>query len=139
MELEKAIIEQAGEAIIAVDREGRVLLWNRAAETLFGFSADEAKAAGLDVIIPERFRAAHWAGFDRALASGQTKYGTKVLTTRSQRKDGSTLYVDLSFGLLRDAAGIHGAFAIARDCTERFLVDKARRAREAGTPATGPG
>jgi PAS domain S-box-containing protein len=134
MDVEKAIVEQAGEAIIAVDREGRVLLWNPGAEKLFGFTVAEATQAGLDAIIPERFRAAHWAGFDRALASGQTKYGTRVLTTRSQRKDGSTLYVELSFGLLRDPQGaIHGAFAIARDGTERFLAEKARRAAEMGS------
>jgi PAS domain S-box-containing protein len=133
MNVEKAIVDQAGDAIIAADRQGAVLVWNAAAERLFGWSADEAKARGLDLIIPERFRAAHWAGYDRALESGKTKYGAKVLTTRSQRKDGSTLYVDLSFGLMRDDTGaVQGALAIARDVTERFLAEKARRAREAG-------
>jgi PAS domain S-box-containing protein len=132
MNYDKAIVEQAGDAIIAVDREGRVEVWNAAAERLFGYSAEEARAGGLDLIIPERFRAAHWTGFDRALASGTTKYGSKALVTRSQRKDGSTIYVELSFGLLRDDAGtVQGALAIARDGTERYLAERARRSKEA--------
>lgn len=140
MNVEKAIVDQAADAIIAADRQGAVLVWNAAAERLFGWTADEAKAGGLDLIIPERFRAAHWAGYDRALETGKTKLGGKVLTTRSQRKDGSTLYVDLSFALMRDEAGaVQGALAIARDVTERFLAEKARRAREtaAGTTTAG--
>jgi hypothetical protein len=54
------------------------------------------------VIVPERFRRAHWEGFHRAIDTGLTKYGNQVLTTRSMRKDGGKLYVDLSFGLVID-------------------------------------
>jgi PAS domain S-box-containing protein len=135
MDYEKAIVGQAADAIIAVDREGRVQVWNAAAERLFGWSAAEARAAGLDIIIPERLRAAHWAGFDRALESGQTKYDGKAMTTRSQRKDGTTIYVELSFGLLRDDDGrVCGALAIGRDGTERFLAERARRQAEGAAP-----
>ena len=50
-----------------------------------------------------------------------------MLTTRSVHKDGSRLYVELSFALVRDAAGaIVGALAMARDCTERDLAEKGR-------------
>jgi PAS domain S-box-containing protein len=74
----------------------------------------------LDVIIPERLRAAHWEGFNRAIDSGQTKYAGKVITTRSAHKNGGKLYVDLSFALVRDRAGaVIGALAIGRDCTAR--------------------
>ena len=76
----------------------------------------------LDVIIPERLRKAHWDGFHKAIDSGQTKYRNKVLTTRSVHKDGSKLYVELSFGLVRDGSGtVVGSLAIGRDCTARHL------------------
>ena len=116
----EAIVAEAPEAVIAVDRDGVIRLWNRGAEALFGYTAAEALGQGLDLIVPERFRAAHWSGFRRALESGRTSGGDRVRTTRSLHRDGRRLYVELSFGLLRDPSGaVAGAFAIGRDGTER--------------------
>jgi PAS domain S-box-containing protein len=124
-ELVHAIVEQCPDAMIFADREGTIRLWNRAAEALFGYSTAEALGASLDVIIPERLRAAHWAGYRRAIAAGETKYGSRVLTTRSARKDGGKLYVELSFALVKDADGmVIGALATARDGTERYLAGR---------------
>jgi hypothetical protein len=51
-----------------------------------------------------------------------TKYSGKAMTTRSMHKNGNRIYVDLSFGLVRNAAGVViGASAIGRDCTQRQL------------------
>ncbi|HKB55163.1 MAG TPA: PAS domain S-box protein [Ramlibacter sp.] len=124
-----AIVEQASEAVIYADRDGIVRLWNRGAETIFGFAADEAIGRDLDLIIPERFRAAHNAGYRRAMDTGQVRLGGRVLTTRSQHKNGDKLYVDLSFGLVKNEAGApQGAFAIGRDVTARQLQEAARSA-----------
>jgi PAS domain S-box-containing protein len=131
-DLFEAIVDEAPEAIIFADRDGAIRLWNRGAETIFGYAAAEALGRSLDLIIPERLRAAHWAGFDRALETGATKYAGRVLTTRSMHRNGNPLYVDLSFGLVKDADGtIAGAFAIGRDCTARYASDKALKARVA--------
>ncbi len=128
----QAIVEQAPDAIIFADREGAIRVWNRGAETVFGYAATEVLGGSLDVIIPERLRRAHWEGFRRAVDTGQTKYTGRVLTTRSVHKDGSKLYVDLSFGLIRNGAGtIAGALAVGRDCTARHLAEGALRARVA--------
>jgi PAS domain S-box-containing protein len=133
--LHRAIVEAAPEAIIFADRGGIVRLWNRGAETIFGWPAAEAIGRDLDMIIPERFRAGHNAGYRRAMETGQVRLGGRVLTTRSQHRDGSKLYVDLSFGLVKDAAGVpQGAFAIGRDVTARQLEEAARRAAAQGTP-----
>jgi PAS domain S-box-containing protein len=53
----RRIVEEMPEAVIFADRQGVVRLWNRGAETMFGYSADEALGQRLDLIIPERFRA----------------------------------------------------------------------------------
>jgi PAS domain S-box-containing protein len=125
--LYEIIVEQAPDAVIFSDREGAIRVWNRGAEAIFGHTAAEVLGASLDIIIPEPLRKAHWQGFDRALESGTTQYGGRVLTTRSVHKDGRRLYVDLSFALLRDAKGdIVGVLAMARDCTERYLAERAR-------------
>jgi PAS domain S-box-containing protein len=130
VDLFKAIVEQSPDAMIYADREGAIRLWNAAAERLFGYSEAEVLGKSLDIIIPERLRAAHWAGFQKAIDTGQAKYEGRVLTTRSAKKDGAKLYVDLSFALLKDAGGaITGALALARDCTERYQTETALRAR----------
>ncbi len=130
--LYQGVVEQLPDAVIVSDRHGVIRVWNRAAEALFGFAAAEAIGQSLDIIIPERFRAAHWNGFNQAAANGRTKLGSQVRTTRSMHKQGNKLYVDLSFGLVTDAAGsVVGAMAVARDCTARFEADKALRKRVA--------
>jgi PAS domain S-box-containing protein len=126
----RAIVEQAPDAIIFADREGAIRVWNRGAEAVFGYAAAEVLGNSLDVIIPERLRSAHWEGFRRAFDTGQTKHGDRVLTTRAVHKDGSKLYVDLSFGLIRNGSGvIVGALAIGRDCTVRHIERASRQHR----------
>jgi len=124
----RSIVDQAPVSIILADREGVIRAWNRASESLFGFAAGEVLGQSLDVIIPERLREAHWQGYDRALGSGETKYSGRVMTTRAVHKDGRKLYVDFSFGMLKDAAGaVVGAMAVGRDATERYLAERAGR------------
>ena len=128
--LARTIVDVTSDAIIAADRNGRIRLWNRGATLIFGYDAGEAIGQSLDMIVPERLRRAHWDAFDASMATGRTKHTDEVLTTRSMHKDGRTLYVDLSFGLVRDANGdVHGAFAIGRDCTKRYLAERAARAK----------
>ena len=69
----RRIVEEMPEAVIFADRQGVVRLWNRAAETMFGYSADEALGQNLDLIIPERFRARHWEGYRQVMETGKSK------------------------------------------------------------------
>jgi len=126
----RTIVEASSDAIIFADRGGLIRLWNRGAELVFGYSAAEAVGQSLDIIIPERLRRAHWDAFDQSVETGRTKHTDRVLTTRAVHKSGNKLYVDLSFGLARDASGIpQGAFAVGRDCTARYLAERAMKAR----------
>jgi PAS domain S-box-containing protein len=49
-------VEKMLEAMIFADRQGAIRLWNRGAETMFGYSATEALGQSLDLTIPKRFR-----------------------------------------------------------------------------------
>ena len=64
--LHELLIEQSPDAIIFVDRTGIICIWNSAAERIFGFT--KIDTLGINIIIPERLREAHWRGFERALA-----------------------------------------------------------------------
>jgi PAS domain S-box-containing protein len=126
--LHQAIVEQSQDAIIFADREGVIRLWNRGAEIIFGHGAHEALGHSLSLIVPEKFRRAHDEGYRQAMEKGQLRHDGRVLTTRSQHKYGCRLYVDLSFGLLKDGSGrVTGAFAVGRDCTARHLEQQAMR------------
>lgn len=128
LELYRAIVEQAPDAVIFADREGAIRLWNAKAEAIFGYSKDEAIGRNLDLIIPENLRAAHWRGYNRSLAEGQTKSGGKAMVTRATPKLAGKLYVEMAFEIVRDPSqGVLGALATARDITERYLADRARR------------
>lgn len=130
--LHQSIVEQSQDAIIFADRDGVIRLWNRGAEIIFGYRAQEALGSSLSLIIPEKLRRAHDEGYRLAMERGLRRHEGRVLTTRSQHKYGCRLYVDLSFGLLKDESGhVIGAFAIGRDCTARHLEQKARRVQAA--------
>lgn len=128
LQLFEAIVAQTPDAIIFADCDRLVQVWNRGAEAVFGFSAAEIIGCSLDIIIPDRFRRAHWEGFRQAIASGRTQHGDHVRTTRATHKLGHRLYVDLSFGLVMNGAGsVIGSVAVGRECSERYVSVKALR------------
>ena len=114
-DLYQAIVEQAPEAMIFADREGAIRLWNARAEEMFGYAASEAVGGSLDLIIPPHLRAAHWQGYQRAMAAARTRSDGKPMLTRATYKDGSKLYVDVAFAIVLDERhGVLGALATAR-------------------------
>lgn len=130
---------QAPEAIVFADVKGDIRVWNSGAEHLFGFFAAEVLGRSLDLIIPERFRQAHWNGYRKAMDAGRASGGDRVRTTRAVHKDGRTLYVDLSFSVITDETGAAlGALSIGRDCTARFLEERASRVSRTERECTDP-
>jgi PAS domain S-box-containing protein len=128
----RRIVEQTTDAVIVADRGGLIRIWNRGAEAVFGFPAAEALGQSLDIIIPEELRKRHWEGYKRAIEAGRTRLGSRVLVTRGLHRDGSRLYVDLSFAVIVDDEGrAEGSLAIGRNVTERYLADRALRKRVA--------
>lgn len=122
------IVSCMHEAVILADLKGVIVVWNHGAETLFGFTADEAIGQSVDLIVPEKLRRAHWDGFNKAIAHGDTLSAKGSRMTRSLQKSGEPLYVDMSFAMVRNAAGeLTGSIAVARDATARFMAERAAR------------
>ena len=110
-----AVLDQMADALIYADRDGRIQLWNRAAVALFGYQPAEALGRSIDLIVPERLREPHWRGFHAAMASGALKLSGKPTLTRAQHKDGTRIYIQMSFALVKDADDRPvGSVAVAR-------------------------
>lgn len=123
--LSEDILRSMPEALIFADLDGIIRLWNPGAETVFGFTAAESIGQSLDLIIPERMRKAHWDGFNKAIVRGGTLPGRTSMITRSLHKSGESIYVDMSFAMVKNPAGqMLGSMAVARDATARFQEEK---------------
>jgi PAS domain S-box-containing protein len=131
-----ALVQAAGDAIIVADVHGRMVLWNPAAERLFGFTEAEAVGRSLDLIIPERFRERHWIGYRTVMQTGQTRYGTQVLRVPALHKEGQRLSIAFTVAVLHSPEGVlTGIAAIVRDDTARWQEEQALRQRLAALEA----
>ena len=126
----ESFIQAAGDAIIAVASDGKIVLWNSAAERIFGFTSTEAVGQSLDLIIPERFRARHWEGFQKVMRTGETRYGSEVLRVPALHKDGKSLSIAFTVALLKSPGGESFTIAaIVRDETQRWNEERELRRR----------
>ena len=127
-----ALLLAAGDAIIAAAPDGSILLWNPAAERVFGYTEEEALGQTLDLIVPERFRARHWEGYRRVMRTGSTRYGSRVLRVPAERKGGQRISIAFTVALLARPSGeVESIAAIVRDETERWQEERALRDRMA--------
>src|SRR5262249_1086691 len=126
--LAERILDQVADALISTDRSGAIIRWNRASAALFGYSAEEVLGKSVELIIPEHLRAAHWTGFDAAMANGVTKLEGRPTLPRALHKSGRRLYVEMSFSIVKeDTSGeAVGAVARARDVTARVEQERER-------------
>ena len=135
MELEhdslcRRLVDEAEAGVLFAARDGRIRLWNRGCERIFGWPAAEALGQSMDMIIPDKHRLRHWEGWDAVMKSGKTKYGYEPLAVPALTKDGRRISIEFFIVLLRDAAGqVMGAGAIVQDVSARWEKDKALRAR----------
>ena len=119
------VVEALGDAVVICDRDGVIRVWNVAAERLFGFTKTDALGKSLDLIIPERLRQRHWAGFDKAMASGETRSGRDLLRVPALHKDGRTLSIAFTVGLLFGPEGkVTGIAAVIRNDIKRFAEQR---------------
>ncbi len=118
------LLDSAMDAIISVDETQRILLYNRAAEKIFGWTAGQVQGQSLTMLIPERFRQGHAAHMDRFASTGVTSRrmgdGTVLLGLRSC---GEEFPMEASISQLRTAEG-RIFTAILRDVTERVRAQQ---------------
>lgn len=128
--LAQAVLTATPEAVVVCDADGLIRLWNAGAQRVFGYSASEAIGQSLDIIIPAKLRQRHWDGYHKTMATGETRYGDKLLSVPASHQDGRRLSVEFSVALLAHHDGrIVGISAIMREVTERRNDERALRGR----------
>ena len=135
------LVRDLADAVVICDPDGTIRFWNTAATHIFGWTADEATGASLDLIIPERLRERHWAGYQRVMATGHTDYGGRLLEVPALHRDGRTLSIAFTVSLLRHSAkdAVTAIAAVIRDDTERWHEHQRLRLELNGrTPGPAP-
>ena len=116
-----AIIDSSDDAIISKDLDGIITSWNKSAERLFGYTAEEAVGKHVMLIIPSDLQE------QEATILERLKRGERIehLETVRLRKDGANLDVSLTISPVRGPTGqIVGASKMARDITDRKQAER---------------
>jgi PAS domain S-box-containing protein len=119
-----AIIESSEDAIVSKTLDGVITSWNASAERMFGWSADEAVGQHITLIIPSEYHE------EESHVLARLRRGERIshFETIRHRKDGTRFPVSLTVSPVRDRSGtVVGASKVARDISERRLVEQARQ------------
>jgi PAS domain S-box-containing protein len=124
------LVDAVGDAVIAADASGAIVLWNPAAVRMFGYTHQEAMGQSLDLITPHRHQKRHWDGYYHTMQTGQTKYGHDVLKVPAVHKDGHALSIAFTVALLHSPdQNVSAIVAVIRDETTRFSEERELRKR----------
>lgn len=114
----RSVVESAYDAIVIADFEGKIVLWNRGAQLIFGYEEKEVLGQPLTMIMPSRFRESHFLGLRRFRDTGVAHVIGKTVELEGLRKDGSEFPLELSLSTWEVGDNILFS-GIIRDITER--------------------
>jgi PAS domain S-box-containing protein len=132
------LFERIRDAVVVADaKTQRIVLWNPAAESMFGYSTSEALKLCVEALVPEALKDAHRAGIARYAETGHGRFidSHRLLDLPAITKDGEEICMELSLSPISpvDEADSNGRFvlAIIRDITERKRTEEALKENEA--------
>ena len=92
----QAVFQTAIDAIVIADHNGRIMSWNKSAESMFGYTAEEMFGKPLTLIMPDRYREAHTEGMKRLQRTGEVRVIGKTVALHGLRKNGEEFPIELS-------------------------------------------
>jgi PAS domain S-box-containing protein/putative nucleotidyltransferase with HDIG domain len=114
-----SIVQSTTDAIISVDGDGRVVLWNRGAENIFGYREDEIIGETLDIIIPEGVRDTHKNALGSAVSMGRLQNVGRTVEVVAVGKDGREIPIELSLASWKGNGGKMFFTGVLRDISRR--------------------
>ncbi len=135
----RSVVEGLSEGVVALDRDGRILAWNRAMETRYDVAAPDVMGRTLLDVFPN-IRRETWAGPLQQLLRGEiAEFRLEEVAHESLRKGRVTL--NLKGSSLRQGGDVAGAVLLVEDVTERVALERTARQTEKlaalGTLAAG--
>lgn len=129
-EKNRLIIENALDAVLSVDTEGRIIEWNKQAELIFGWTKQEVEEKKMEnIIIPPRYRGFHKEGIKQFLASGILKVLNRRIEISGMRKIGEVFPIELSIVKIKSEGQITFC-AFIRDLSEKKKAEMEIQLRE---------
>ncbi len=126
----RQLLESAPDAILEVDIDGSIALFNQTAEKMFGYSREELIGQKIEALVPAAMKHAHIGHRTVYTAHPQVRPMGTGLELKGQRKDGSLFPVEISLSPNRTDEGLH-VIALVRDISERKETeDRLRAVRE---------
>ncbi len=131
------LVDTAMDAIVAIDGDQTIRLFNRAAVEMFGVPASEALGSSIDRLLPERLRAAHRHHVDRFARTGGTarRMGAPTPGLWAVRGNGEEFPIEASISRLGDGESVL-LTAVVRDVTELRKAEQARLAHAVAESAS---
>ncbi len=125
----QGILENAVDAIITIDVQGRIESFNPAAERIFGYRADEVVGKNVKLVMPEPYHSEHDGYIGRYLKTGERKIIGIGREVTARRADGTIFPIDLAVTEIR-AGGKRSFMGTARDITSRKRAEEAIKESE---------
>lgn len=114
----EAVLDTAAEGIVTIDATGTIQTFNRAAERIFGWAAEEARGRNVSVLMPEPDHSRHDAYLRRYLETGEGRIIGRGREVTGRRKDGTVFPLYLAVSEVRSGADDRLFAGILRDLTE---------------------
>ncbi|VVB91870.1 Methyl sulfide methyltransferase-associated sensor [uncultured archaeon] len=121
----RSIVQSANDAIILADSNGRLILWNKGAQAIFGYTEEEMIGKPASFMIPERYR----KKVEFVMSTGKSDFFGKTIESAGYRKDGREFPLEISMAIWNIEKEAYYS-VIIRDITERKLTEKALKESE---------
>lgn len=133
----RLVVDAAYDAIVSIDHEHRIVLFNRSAEILFGYSREEILGQSIEILIPEANRAKHKTHVDRfALSPIQSRQMEERNRVYGVRRDGSVVPLQIAISKINNG-GLIEFTAIVRDISEQVRLTELLEEQAATDELTG--